>query len=47
MVKFQSTPDLINRENPIVKDTVIITDAFQSTPDLINRENHRNNRYTP
>ena len=36
---FQSTPDLINRENKaeIVKSLLLA--AFQSTPDLINREN--------
>ena len=37
---FQSTPDLINRENqalPILMDS---SGWFQSTPDLINRENY-------
>ena len=35
---FQSTPDLINREN--VKAAIkCMFDGFQSTPDLINREN--------
>ena len=36
---FQSTPDLINRENcrKFGKESVVL--LFQSTPDLINREN--------
>ena len=36
---FQSTPDLINRENNPVYAVTIFFGEFQSTPDLINREN--------
>ena len=36
---FQSTPDLINRENPHQVDSLAKDSEFQSTPDLINREN--------
>ena len=37
--KFQSTPDLINRENRDFYLILIWRLMFQSTPDLINREN--------
>ena len=36
---FQSTPDLINRENAKMQTNANDNSAFQSTPDLINREN--------
>ena len=36
---FQSTPDLINRENQEQAKAAIAPLLFQSTPDLINREN--------
>ena len=36
---FQSTPDLINRENSIAGINSDRATKFQSTPDLINREN--------
>ena len=36
---FQSTPDLINRENGGLLQFVERAMVFQSTPDLINREN--------
>ena len=36
---FQSTPDLINRENSFYKVATAHRTVFQSTPDLINREN--------
>ena len=36
---FQSTPDLINRENLIMQFGMTEVLKFQSTPDLINREN--------
>ena len=36
---FQSTPDLINRENFITVVRILTPHLFQSTPDLINREN--------
>ena len=36
---FQSTPDLINRENQSIKGAISALHGFQSTPDLINREN--------
>ena len=36
---FQSTPDLINRENHRIRPHTNIIIVFQSTPDLINREN--------
>ena len=38
---FQSTPDLINRENVEVLKKLFLWVLFQSTPDLINRENIR------
>ena len=38
-IKFQSTPDLINRENAKQAEQAIRAAVFQSTPDLINREN--------
>ena len=37
--QFQSTPDLINRENGLILDIIASINQFQSTPDLINREN--------
>ncbi len=37
--EFQSTPDLINRENRWQLIILIAMKQFQSTPDLINREN--------
>ena len=36
---FQSTPDLVNRENVFSFDATPGALAFQSTPDLVNREN--------
>ena len=36
---FQSTPDLVNRENSLVFARFFHADLFQSTPDLVNREN--------
>ena len=36
---FQSTPDLINRENTVQMAWCTTRSRFQSTPDLINREN--------
>ena len=36
---FQSTPDLINRENVVFSPLNGGHSRFQSTPDLINREN--------
>ncbi len=36
---FQSTPDLINRENGCKTGGLYNETMFQSTPDLINREN--------
>ena len=36
---FQSTPDLINRENTAPTGAGRFQFQFQSTPDLINREN--------
>ena len=36
---FQSTPDLINRENLSTRFEITGVNEFQSTPDLINREN--------
>ena len=36
---FQSTPDLINRENIVTPYQTLDPLLFQSTPDLINREN--------
>ena len=36
---FQSTPDLINRENELFAIKQVGGKRFQSTPDLINREN--------
>ena len=38
-LQFQSTPDLINRENNRDVLTTGFDAPFQSTPDLINREN--------
>ena len=37
---FQSTPDLINRENKEKLQKQRVNLQFQSTPDLINRENN-------
>ena len=37
---FQSTPDLINRENALNWLSYARWILFQSTPDLINRENN-------
>ena len=37
---FQSTPDLVNRENKQSIDWDGIHLEFQSTPDLVNRENN-------
>ena len=39
MSPFQSTPDLINRENAKAAHPNDYNTQFQSTPDLINREN--------
>ena len=36
---FQSTPDLVNRENSYLIILVNKNFKFQSTPDLVNREN--------
>ena len=36
---FQSTPDLVNRENIVGLVLLVIDRLFQSTPDLVNREN--------
>ena len=36
---FQSTPDLVNRENRLMNAFHALTRRFQSTPDLVNREN--------
>ena len=36
---FQSTPDLVNRENLFVVRLFSGCGQFQSTPDLVNREN--------
>ena len=41
---FQSTPDLINRENLRKIGVVPDFNMFQSTPDLINRENRNSAR---
>ena len=38
-LSFQSTPDLINRENETFLIDAFANFMFQSTPDLINREN--------
>ena len=42
---FQSTPDLVNRENVLTAAQQARARLFQSTPDLVNRENYqsRNN----
>ena len=37
--RFQSTPDLVNRENAASPPNSNLNDLFQSTPDLVNREN--------
>ena len=37
---FQSTPDLVNRENAGGRLIPTSIDLFQSTPDLVNRENY-------
>ena len=37
--QFQSTPDLVNRENSPDAAELIAKHPFQSTPDLVNREN--------
>ena len=37
---FQSTPDLVNRENVTSTSPRFGRSAFQSTPDLVNRENY-------
>ena len=39
IAKFQSTPDLVNRENAVGAGGVTTVVLFQSTPDLVNREN--------
>ena len=39
MLLFQSTPDLVNRENLNNVGLVKTELWFQSTPDLVNREN--------
>ena len=36
---FQSTPDLVNRENAARASRSFSPSVFQSTPDLVNREN--------
>ena len=36
---FQSTPDLVNRENKRSELKRVARQLFQSTPDLVNREN--------
>ena len=36
---FQSTPDLVNRENQSAGGGGSAAAVFQSTPDLVNREN--------
>ena len=36
---FQSTPDLVNRENEMQQVVYQALPVFQSTPDLVNREN--------
>ena len=36
---FQSTPDLVNRENDTLPRKQRLKFEFQSTPDLVNREN--------
>ena len=36
---FQSTPDLVNRENVFASQRLLLIRVFQSTPDLVNREN--------
>ena len=36
---FQSTPDLVNRENGFIGCYLRKLILFQSTPDLVNREN--------
>ena len=41
LTQFQSTPDLINRENQRAWSRQWALRSFQSTPDLINRENIR------
>ena len=38
--QFQSTPDLVNRENLQQQLQSRATLLFQSTPDLVNRENN-------
>ena len=38
-MQFQSTPDLVNRENVDQVSHAIAFALFQSTPDLVNREN--------
>ena len=42
---FQSTPDLINRENVSFVIQHGLVRMFQSTPDLINRENGVSSTY--
>ena len=37
--QFQSTPDLVNRENLDAAASKAAGGMFQSTPDLVNREN--------
>ena len=38
---FQSTPDLVNRENTGWIMMFGVMEMFQSTPDLVNRENSK------
>ena len=44
LAEFQSTPDLVNRENRRWRGLVKRTHWFQSTPDLVNRENTQTRR---
>ena len=39
VARFQSTPDLVNRENFGYGLSRCFAKLFQSTPDLVNREN--------
>ena len=41
---FQSTPDLVNRENTDDELNALSECVFQSTPDLVNRENMKPKR---
>ena len=38
-IRFQSTPDYLNRENVTINGNVTGGSVFQSTPDYLNREN--------